>query len=279
MSELTGTRSEGGNNWWEQARWKEKGRPVEQIEFDLGGDKITIFNFNRERRLTEAQLEEARDVFEKYSSAFPETIKKVKSIIVDDAQPESVWGDEENYPQNGYSDPRLGIITLSLRALENVPHRINTISNWQGTLAHEIGHFLGGSWKGNYTWSSKSEGMERIPSPNKKRVWFREKVTGVIHPGWVSQDLKDKLFPVPMIPDKPEECVTKYATLTESEDRCEALVVFFYDPELLDRISPNKKSILQGESLKQSPDPRTAPVIIFRRIPDSESPIPSQSVA
>jgi hypothetical protein len=48
-------------------------------------------------------------------------------------------------------------------------------------------------------------------------------------------------------PAKPEEYVTHYALLEPEEDICESMVAYMYDPELLQRTSPQKFEILKSK--------------------------------
>lgn len=122
---------------WKKPDWKD-GEPKETINFEVGNQNILLANFNG-MTISERQMQEVTEVLNAFAQHFPDILAFVKYIVVSEKQYDSAFGDEEKFPLNGYGMMGGGI-GLTPRALEDIPHRIDKISNWKGTLTHEITH-------------------------------------------------------------------------------------------------------------------------------------------
>lgn len=122
---------------WKWKDWKE-GEPKEKINFEIGDKRILLANFNQ-KTVSEEQLREASEVLGLFAQHFPDILERIKYFIVNAQKYPSALNDEENFPLNGQKMMGGGF-GLQPRTLENSHHRIAAVSNWKGTIAHEITH-------------------------------------------------------------------------------------------------------------------------------------------
>lgn len=229
-------------DWFTDASWREKGVPEEQLEFQINGRQVTVYNWNKEKPFDAEHVDAAKRIFAQLASRFPQILKMLRWVLIDDNQPPSVYGDPDRYPFNGKADDKWRAFTLYPRGMELIPHRIAKATNFEGTLTHELTHlnqsdFLE-EWGEKYWWKQVTDDKdyedewEQRPTPDGRQKRLFNKKIG-------------EMCPWGQIPLQQDECVTSYAKITIAEDICESMVAYIYDPELLKRISPTKYEILR----------------------------------
>lgn len=230
--------------WFTEHYWRDKGLPAEQIEFDINGFAVTIYNFNAEKPFSDEHLAQATRVFQDLTARFPDFLNKIRYVLLDDVQPESLSGDNDLYPTNGITMREYRAIKLMPRAMETFPHRIPSASNFEGTLLHELGHLiqpeLEEAWKEKFQWAYCSDHEDewelREVAKGKKR-WFN-RTTGI-------------MSPTSQYPLQPSQCVTDYARGNIAEDICDSIVAYFFKPKRLRDLAPEKYAILESLDRKQ----------------------------
>ena len=227
-------------DWYTSYYWRRKGLPQEQVEIDVNGKGVTVYNFDRGSWFDEEHIKLATSVLGKFTSRFPSVLDKVSWILVDDIQLTSAFGDPENYPTNGGALREFSAFQLYPRGMELIPHRVEAVTNFTGTLTHELTHLIASEfedeWKDKFKWAGcldYPEDWELRPTPEGQDRKFYNKKTGEMSP--------QNQFPL-----EPDQCVNYYAKQNMSEDICESMVAYLFDPELLRRISPDKFRIFQG---------------------------------
>jgi len=196
--------------------------PNEQVEFFINDKNITFYNFNKEKELSEIHIEKIKNVFKEMTERFPGSLNNIDWVLIDDVQQPSLSGDEK-FPLNGLADKDRRCLKIMPRAMDiDKTHRVEGVLNFEGTLAHEIGHFIEDifleEWRKYYQW--------------------REKREGEIAPG--------NKYPV-----QPDECIDDYAKKDMQEDICDSLVAYIYNPQRLKEISPTKFSIIESIENKE----------------------------
>lgn len=227
--------------WYLDEYWAKKENPLEVIEVVVDEKPIQIYNFNKNQPLSENHINEVQLVFQKIISKFPGSLNNLTSILIDDHQVESAFGDDENYPLNGRALwASYGVIHLYPNSLRQVSFRVPGVgSNLVGVLAHEIGHFIynkgvemGSDWNKNFKRIKVGDLdgwiLSTISSQNYQ--YYRNERTGEIIEG--------------DYPEDPEECVSNYAKINPEEDFCDSLVAFIFNRELLHAVSPLKEELL-----------------------------------
>ncbi len=227
------------SQWYTSKEWRDKGQPQEQVEVQIGENTITIYNFSKEKTLTEEHLESTIRVIQEMASRFPEVLAKLRWILINDEQLPSAWGDSEKYPTSGMARSNWDAFEFYPRGLELSPYRQPYVSNFEGVFAHEMTHLIDGKfineWQEKFKWISlyDRKGWDSRLSPDGTRLVFIHQETGQV----VNSDY---------LPDQPEQCVSEYAKLNEREDICESMVAYLYQPEKLRELSPEKYEILAG---------------------------------
>ena len=216
----------------------------EQVIFRVQNHEIRLYNFGT--LLTKKQIGSVKKAMSEMASHFPETIANLKTITIDNVQHDSLEGDEEVYPANGYS-PTKDSIELYPRALQAIPHRVVDVpSNLEGTVVHEMAHSLinygnfASEWTDKLRWDyckAHPDEWKSQLSPNGKKEIFVNKQTGEMAP--------EGTFPL-----HPEQCVSDYAKISINEDFCDSVVAYVYNPILLKRVSSIKFEILQKHDAK-----------------------------
>lgn len=250
-------------DWFIDKKWREKGQPEEQIEFEINGEKITIYNFCKEKQITDKQVELTQKALREISSKFPQILDKVKYILINDKPTVSAWGDEEKFPCNGTFSGDWKAVILYPRTLDPINHRIKGATNLDGTIVHEIGHSISSDfdaeWKKaglEYVMTLDNEDWETFKSPDGTKNWYRNKKTGrVAFSHGCMADL--------------DQCVTEYGSINQHEDICECIVACIFNPELLKKISPKKFEILQSHDVNQP-----LPEVRAKRIPKDQIRLP-----
>lgn len=250
-------------DWFISEYWRKKGQPNEQLEFEVGGKPITVYNFNQDKLFTDAHITRAQKVFEELGSRFPQILDKIRWILIEDIPHASAFGNPEKYPWNGSAKRDWLSFILLPRGMELIPHRIEKTSNFEGTLAHETTHLIAdefeSEWREKFKWDYCIEHPDEWESrKTSDGTWlaFFNKSTGEMSPQW-------------QFPLQPDECVNYYAKQNANEDICESMVAYIYDPELLQRISPEKFNILQKHDARQP-----KPEVSTARIPKDQIKLP-----
>ena len=234
--------------WYMAEEWREKGQPNEQISVQVGGKTIELYNYN-EAAMTDEHLAVLQRMFTQFGSHFPQLLDRLNYILIDDKQPESVWSDENRYPLNGLAMKEWRAFKFSPRGVDTaIPHRLQFVSNFEGTGAHEFTHFMedlfGSAWHENFKWDWCMDDTERFElielSPGKKQ--WHDKTTGEAYPSGI-------------FPHEDYGFVSFYAQLNQSEDICESMVAYLYAPEWLQQVSPKKYDIFRSvDAGLQSPE-------------------------
>ncbi|MBI2596490.1 hypothetical protein HYW46_07220 [Candidatus Daviesbacteria bacterium] len=252
--------------WYASKEWREKGTPFEQIEFQVGDKEITVYNYN-EKKFTDEHIKKFQQVLIKLAEHFPKILERLRWVLINDKQGRSVYGDEKEYPLNGSAWVPWKVFKLQPRGMEMFPHRIIKTTNFEGTLIHELSHLIADDFYQEWTdvvrWQhitdlekKDREDWESRKTPDSGLKAFYNKKTG-------------EMAPNGKIPLQPEQCVTKYARIKEDEDFCESMVAYFYDPELLKRVSPEKFEIIKKHDAK-----KPIPKIEVKRIPKDQIKLP-----
>lgn len=256
-------RQHEAKEWYTSEYWRKKGQPTEQIEFTVNGRQVTIYNYNKEIFFSEDHIRRTQRVLGELASRFPQVFDQTRWILIDDQQQTSIFGDPEKYPLNGYAMRECNAIRLLPRGMELIPHRVAKATNFEGTLIHEVTHLIQGEfeleWREKfqwaYCWDYKNE-WEVRPTPDGSYKRFFNKQTGEMSP--------QNQFPL-----QPDQCVTYYAKQNMSEDICESMVAYVFDPKLLKTISPDKHGILEKHNANSA-----APEVNVKRIPNHEIALP-----
>ncbi|MBI3620262.1 hypothetical protein HY214_03925 [Candidatus Roizmanbacteria bacterium] len=140
-------RKKEGQNWYTDEYWRKKGTPQEQIDIYLNGRTITVYNYNKETPFTDEHLARAIGVFQKIAASFPQILDKIQWVLIDDMAEPSLFGDPEKYPANGKFMEQQKAFKMYPRGMSFAPHRISAVSNFEGTLGHELAHSLEGEFK------------------------------------------------------------------------------------------------------------------------------------
>lgn len=251
-------------DWFTSEYWRMKEQPLEQVEFEIEGHQpVTLYNWNPEKPFNDARLEKTLHALQELSSHFPQALTKLRWILVDNIDVPSAFGDSAKYPYNGHSYRSWSAFRFLPKGTELTPHRISKTSNIEGTLVHETSHPIedefSKEWGEYYQWEfcidHKDEWETRYPPEGDEKRWFNKK-TGVMAP--------QHQFPL-----QPEECVTEYAKLSREEDICDSITAYFYDPELLKKISPRKYQIISSHDAQSS-----RKLISARKVPKDEIKLP-----
>ncbi len=249
--------------WFTSAYWREKGIPNEQIEFKIQGKTITIYNWNKNKPFTDSHLQKAKSALAELMGRFPKISAHLKWILIDDNQIKSAFGDPINYPLNGSAMRGLKAFRILPRGMEFFPHRLEKVSNFEGTFVHEathlIRHLFEDDWSKKFAWDYCVENQNKWgikPTPDgTTNKWFHKK-TGEMSP--------DGQFPL-----QPDQCVTFYARQNISEDICESMVAYIFDREHLRQISISKLNIFQKHNSRKA-----KPTIKYIRIPKEKIKLP-----
>lgn len=189
--------------WWFADKWIEKGLPKEQIKVKLDEIEIEIFNWYED--LSEKQIEEITNMLKLFYKNCGEELKNTKYILINNQSggKHEIIGDE----MNGRS-PQEDYIELYPNALKDIDHRVDKVSNLEGTIIHELSHKISleiiNSWKIKF---------------GKECDNLKAKGGANLH--WQSNE--------------PSSCVTDLARSHYSEDLCESMVAALKNPAILDQ--------------------------------------------
>lgn len=145
-----------GRDWFTSEYWRSKGIPQEQIEFQVEGQSITVYNWNKDKAFNDEHIQRAQRVLGQLSSRFPQITDQIRWILIDDKEEASAFGDPEKYPLNGYALRSWRAFRLLPRGMELIPHRVEKASNFEGTFVHESTHLIQQQFKPE--WSENING-------------------------------------------------------------------------------------------------------------------------
>lgn len=197
------------------------------------------------------------------SSHFPDIVDKLKWILIDDKAEASIFGDPEKYPLNGYALTPWKAIRILPRGMGEMPHRIATTSNFEGTLTHESTHLIQQlfqpDWDKQFKWdfcfNHEDEWELRRTPDGKSKKWFNKQT--------------DEMSPQGQFALQPDQCINYYSKQNSGEDICDSVVAYIYDPDRLQDVSSEKYKIIQSHDAKQ-----LLPNVTSKRIPKEEIRLP-----
>lgn len=233
-------------DWFISEYWRKKGLPEEQIEFQINGQPITLYNWNKDKPFTDEHIQRAQKAFQQLSSRFPQITDQIRWMLIDDDQEASAFGDPKKYPINGHALQNWSAFHLLPRGMELMPHRVAKASNFEGTIVHESTHLIEQQfepeWSKQFKWDfcqDNQDEWEIKPTPDgNQKKWFNKQTGEMSINGYFSL--------------QPDQCVNYYAKQNMDEDICESMVSYVYDPKLLQGVSPDKFGIFQRHDAKQS---------------------------
>lgn len=256
-------REREGRDWFTSEYWRKKGVPEEQVEFEINGRQITVYNFNKEKSFTDEHAKKTLGVFQQLAVSFPELLDRVRWVLIDNVQQASAFGDPEKYPLNGYAMRDWKAFRLLPRGTELMPHRLQATSNFEGTIVHELTHLIQSDfeeeWGEKFKWqwcNDYPDDWEVRPTPDGRERRFFNKSTG-------------EMSPQGQFPLQPDQCITYYAKQNAREDICDSMVAYIYDPDLLRQVSQDKLSVFERHDAKQP-----QPTIASHRVPKEEIRLP-----
>ncbi|NQU82970.1 MAG: hypothetical protein HQ539_03400 [Parcubacteria group bacterium] len=233
--------------WYYNDYWREKGTPVEQLRVEHGANTIDIYNFSSDVELNKEYQKQIEIVMQFFAEHFPQALEGCKTILINDKQSPSAYGDEDKFPFNGEVKRDWNTLILYPNAIKSTPHRTGAVDHFSGTLTHELTHFFARElleeWQKHYQWEEVDENdPEWISMPNAssmiaKSMYHKEK-------GYLA--FEDK-FPA----QPPEDFVSEYAMLSAEEDICDSNVVFAFDADKLKEVSSIKFDILSKHSTQE----------------------------
>jgi len=199
------------DNWWLNPKWTEKGLPKEQISIKVREHTVTIYNWN-EQLLSEEQISQISSVLSEFAMiAGGAALSEVSYILIDNVQEKNPKSGEDI---NGFRSEYDNSIYLYPRAVSPIEHRVNGVTNLEGTLIHELSHCLtdiinDNEWARQFGWKHLKPGSGRILPGGFYSLW----------------ELKN-----------PEKAVTNYAGGNDpGEDICDSMVAALRNHEILDK--------------------------------------------
>lgn len=214
-------------SWRDRPYWSDKPNPKEQFDIVFEGRKIEVVNFS-DVGLTPEQLAELQTIISQFSQIKDGAVfDKIKSIYVDNVQPV-----DSELPEgvNGRSvESEDGIVTLYPRALQPIPHRVEGVSNFKGTIIHEFAHSIEDSetkerWEQAFGWTVDQEKMKELERTGlkEKLEMTRSRDWGKLSQYYPGVDI-EKLTRVWKIKE-PKRCINDYAKLSPDDDFCDSFV-------------------------------------------------------
>ncbi len=227
------------SQWYYAPEWRKKGLPQEQIELTVEGKgQITIYNFNHETQLTDEHLKITEEVLAEMVSRFPETINRLRYILINDKRGDPVWVGEDEADCSAITHIHQQTVEFYSKGMDiENPYPNSSAGRFKSVLIHEITHLIQKKfrkdWDEKFSWITlrNSSDWETQSGPNGETIYVH-KVTG--------EKVVNKMY----FPNEPEQCVSKYAETDIGEDICESMVAYLNSPERLRKISPDKYDIL-----------------------------------
>jgi len=213
--------------------WADKGQPKDRLEVAFGDRRIEISNYS-DIKLSADQLKELEKVIAEFSQINNGVaLEELKSVFIDNEQPVDP---EHKDGLNGMGiENNDGIIKLYPRALKSIQHRVKGVSNFEGTLIHELTHVLAAKtsldkeWAQKFGWEQNQEKIEEL-----QRIGLMDKLWTTPQKDWSS--LHPDIWNLVRVweNDHPERCVTDYARRGPEDDLADSMVAAMRNPEILD---------------------------------------------
>lgn len=225
--------------WFYQDYWREKGKASEQIELKVDVNPLTLYNFDKNNSFDDEKLSSLTKAISQLGRHFPEALSQLRWILVDDTQQKSIYGDTQKFPTNGQVVHGTNAFRFFPRGTRiDIRHRIPQASVLEGTFVHETAHLIQRNfyedWTKKFQWKYCDEFPDdweyRTPPEGGDRYPFNK--------------LNNEMMPQYQFPLQPESCVNYYAKLSLEEDIAESITAYIYNPDLLQKISPEKFQIL-----------------------------------
>ncbi len=254
--------------WWVNEYWQERGLPKEQAEIKIGDHKITVYNFNKEIKFSDEHIKETKDVLQKYENYDPELVEKKDFLLIENQQNQSLLEDEEKFPANGRNYPEWRAVGIDPRGMrQDMEHRIPGLSNFKGTLAHEIyegkkDENLFNDWRKDFGWDYCSDYPDE---------WEVRKAKDSYHLIYTNKKTRELSFG--MFTTEPELCLNDYTKTNMKEDICDSAVAALFNPELIKNVSLDKYKEIKSHSVKGI---KERP-INFTKIPSEKIKLPELS--
>lgn len=208
--------------WWLNDKFtNERGLPKEQISIEVRAEetaiaKVDVYNFGDPLSdQHKAQIESVVAAVAKINAG--EAFNKVKYIFIEKADEQNKLTGE---PTNGEATllEYYQAIQIYPHGLRQERHRTGLPSNFEATVAHEIGHAFEDKhlvdWERQFGWKN----IDTVAtSPGGRQL---KKTTD-------------------------EPCVSGYAAYEPAEDLADSIAVYLLDPELLRIIHPGKLQFLE----------------------------------
>jgi len=250
-------------SWQDSPYWSDKGNPKEQFDVAFEGRRLEVANFS-DVSLTKDQLEELQRIIAEFSQIKDgEVFDKVKSICVDNLQPIDPETKEGVNGMGAEKDD--GIVKLYPRALKPISHRVEGVSNFAGTVIHELAHAVETSetqveWRERFEWLLNSDKIGEL-----RKLGLMEKLKSTPQKDWVNlhPDIWNLVRFWTIM--QPERCVTDYAKLSPEDDFAESMVAALRNPDLLDS---QRSRFLKNNFLSNVKEATAFKVDIQRRLVD-----------
>lgn len=231
-------------SWQTSEYWRNKGMPQEQIEFTVNGQIVTVYNYNKDARFTDEHQRLTAQTLQRYAIKFPQILEKLKYVLIDDIQEESLFGNDD-YPLNGEAYAKWGAIKVTPRGMGLHPHRVTGANNYEGTLIHEWTHLIQDDfipeWSAKYLYdfcADHEDDWEVKTTPNGKMNRFFNR-----HNGKMSLQGQFAL--------QPDECVSDYSRYGNvKEDICDCMVAYQANPQLIYDTSESKFAMFNQRDQK-----------------------------
>lgn len=110
-----------GGAWYTQEYWRRKGKPVNQLEVQIGDNHVSVYNFNPEIPFTAEHEWQLAKTLSNLARHFPDNLDNLRYIIIDDNPTPSFLGDPGNYPANGNALLKEQAIQVTPRGMEFAP--------------------------------------------------------------------------------------------------------------------------------------------------------------
>lgn len=249
--------------WHTSEYWRKKGMPDEQVDFLVNYLPITFYNYNKEKPLADEHIIKTQFILSEMSAKFPKLIDHLHYILGNDEQVPSIYGDNEKFPASGMAQAKWHSVQLFPRGMEDFPHRINSVGNFEGTLVHELTHLIEGEF--TTEWLQKFQWLDCIDNPQMCE-WKKTPDGGSSR--WFNKETGE-MTTQGKFPREPEQCITDYAKNSVYEDICDSMVAYILDPEKLRSISPDKYAIFARHDAKLE-----KPEVVTRRIAKDQIKLP-----
>lgn len=215
---------------------KELGTSLWQRKVEIGGHELSLDNYNPDFEFTNGHEQDLLEYITRIREVSPLILEKFKRIVFDNYQPNSRY-DSDEHPFNGTLLPD-GVLLYKNGQRRDLLHRTGSVTNFQGTVAHEGFHFRNEEyknyWRAAFGWHQCYEYPEQWEMIENRR--FKNRKTGDIAEN--GQFTKH-----------PELCVTAYARQAWDDDYADSGVVALFEPEKLEDLCSSKLAAIRDISV------------------------------